>query len=101
MADFNVWGYLARLGTRVLSPGDATFQSGDEVCAVNEPILLVLQDVEEFLHQEYQEFQCSAPGNMFLVAQLLQFKGFVLDPLYFFIKLNIQTFQLLIVILKG
>ena len=64
MADFNVWGYLARLGTRVLSPGDATFQSGDEVCAVNEPILLVLQDVEEFLHQEYQEFQCSAPGKM-------------------------------------
>jgi hypothetical protein len=32
------------------------------VCAVNEPILLVLEDVEEFLHQEFQEFQCNAPG---------------------------------------
>lgn len=62
MADFNVWGYLARLGTRVLSPGDPTLQAGNEVCAINEPILLVLEDVEEFLHQEYQEFQCNAPG---------------------------------------
>ena len=62
MADFNVWGYLARLGTRVLAPGDSTLQAGDEVCAINEPILLVLEDVEEFLHQEYQEFQCNAPG---------------------------------------
>ena len=81
MADFNVWAYLARLGTRVLSPGDATFQSGDEVCAVNEPILLVLQDVEEFLHQEYQEFQCSAPGNFSIEAQLLLFWGSCLVPL--------------------
>ena len=62
MVDFNVWGYLARLGTRVLSPGDPTLQAGNDVCAINEPILLVLEDVEEFLHQEYQEFQCNAPG---------------------------------------
>ena len=65
MSDFNVWGYIARLGSRVLGPGDPTLRSGDEVCAVNEPIVLVLQDVEEFLHQEYAEFQCSAPGKAF------------------------------------
>jgi len=62
MSDFNVWGYLARLGTRVLGPGECTLQAGDEVCAVQEPILLVLEDVEEFLHQEFSEFQCNAPG---------------------------------------
>ena len=33
MSDFNVWGYLARLGTRVLGPGECTLQAGDEVCA--------------------------------------------------------------------
>jgi len=62
MSDFNVWGYLARLGTRVLGPGESTLEAGDEVCAVQEPILLVLEDVEEFLHQEFSEFQCNAPG---------------------------------------
>eukprot|EP00088_Acartia_fossae_P050969 TRINITY_DN5721_c0_g1_i12.p1 TRINITY_DN5721_c0_g1~~TRINITY_DN5721_c0_g1_i12.p1 ORF type:complete len:500 (-),score=128.88 TRINITY_DN5721_c0_g1_i12:746-2245(-) len=72
MSDFNVWGYIARLGSRVLGPGDPTLRSGDEVCAVNEPIVLVLQDVEEFLHQEYAEFQCSAPGCREMFSQVYE-----------------------------
>ena len=79
MSDFNVWGYLARLGTRVLGPGECTLQAGDEVCAVQEPILLVLEDVEEFLHQEEifsLDYRCvsgdvSLPENAFRTQDFL------------------------------
>jgi len=72
MSEFNVWSYFAKLGVQVRGPKDSFFQDGDEVCSVNDPVLLTVEDVEEFLHKDYSEFSCQVPGCSARFKQLQQ-----------------------------
>jgi hypothetical protein len=62
MCDFDVWTYLARLGVKSRLPSDAFFSDGDAVCQMRTCTYLTQEDEEEFLHTDYAEFPCSAPG---------------------------------------
>jgi len=62
MADFNVWSYLAKMGVSVKGPGSRTLEEGDQVSGMLTPTFLKLEDIEEFLHKDFQEFHCQAPG---------------------------------------
>ncbi|XP_023323226.1 uncharacterized protein LOC111697435 [Eurytemora carolleeae] len=72
MADFNVWSYLAKLRVQVRGPNDPFFEDGDHLCKVNSPVSVTVEDVEEFLHKEYQEFSCQVPGCQERFKQLYQ-----------------------------
>jgi len=62
MGDFNVWGYLARMGVEVRAPGQTSLQEGDRVAGMDRPVILRMEDVEELLHVEYKQFNCQVPG---------------------------------------
>jgi len=70
MGDFNVWSYLAKMGVTVRGPGHPDLKEGDQICRVNQPILLKLEDIEELLHVEYKRFSCQAPGCKETFSQL-------------------------------
>ena len=62
MAEFNVWSYLAKMGASVKGPGSRTLEEGDKASGMLTPTLVTLEDIEEFLHTDYHEFSCQAPG---------------------------------------
>lgn len=62
MSDFNVWSYFAKVGVQVRVASDPFFEEGNRLCKVDEPIQLTVEDVEEFLHIDYNEFPCQIPG---------------------------------------
>jgi len=72
MSDFNVWSYFAKLGVQVRGPGDPFFQDGDTLCKTSDPVILTVEDVEEFLHKDYQEFPCQIPGCTARFSQLYE-----------------------------
>jgi len=72
MGDFNVWAYLAKMGTSLKAPGHQDFREGDRVTKINRSIVLTLEDVEEFLHVDYKQFTCQVPGCKETFSQLHQ-----------------------------
>jgi len=72
MGDFNVWGYLAKMGISIKETRDQDFKEGNKVTKINHPIILTLEDVEEFLHVDYKQFTCQVPGCKETFSQLHQ-----------------------------
>ena len=71
MSDFNVWAYVAKMGVSVKGPGSSrSLAEGDKVAGMTAPTLLTLEDIEEFLHVDYEEFSCQAPGCRETFSQL-------------------------------
>jgi len=70
MSEFNVWSYLAKMGVSVKGPASRTLQEGDKVSGMLNPTFLTLEDIEEFLHTDYGEFSCQAPGCCQRFSQL-------------------------------
>lgn len=70
MGDFNVWGYLARMGVEVRGPGQEELVEGDRVAGVDKPVILRLEDIEELLHVDYAQFSCQVPGCGLKFSQL-------------------------------
>ena len=71
MSEFNVWAYVARMGVSVKGPGNSrSLAEGDKVAGMNTPTFLTLEDIEEFLHVDYEEFSCQAPGCKESFSQL-------------------------------
>jgi len=62
MSNFNVWGYLARMGVEVRGPGQDGVEEGDQVAGVNTPIILRIEDLEELLHRDFKQFSCQVPN---------------------------------------
>ena len=62
MSEFNVWSYLAKMGVSVKSAGSRDLREGDQVCGMMTPTVVTVQDIEEFLHTDFGEFSCQAPG---------------------------------------
>ena len=62
MSEFNVWSYLAKMGVSVKGPSSHTLAEGDKASGMLTPTVVTLDDIEEFLHTDYQEFSCQAPG---------------------------------------
>lgn len=58
MSNFNVWGYLARMGVEVRGPGQEGVEEGDQVAGVNTPVILRIEDLEELLHRDFKQFSC-------------------------------------------
>lgn len=53
-------------------PRDPLFAEGDKLSKINEAILLTIEDVEEFLHRDFQEFSCQVPGCKASFSQLYE-----------------------------
>ena len=54
-----------------------SFQLFNSSLQVSEPVTLTIEDVEEFLHKDYQEFPCQVPGKEYQdLFSLLTGKGF-------------------------
>ena len=91
MGEFNVWSYVAKMGvkgkiiytlrpeininpyiyTKVRQSCDPYFGEGDAITKINSPTFLVAEDVEEFLHKDFDKFNCQAPGcQVSLVSNL-------------------------------
>ena len=62
MSEFNVWSYLAKMGVSVKTAGSSALREGDQVCGMMTPTVVTVQDIEEFLHTDFGEFSCQAPG---------------------------------------
>lgn len=71
MSDLNVWSYVAKMGVQVRPTSDPYFSEGDAVTKINTPTFLVAEDVEEFLHRDFDKFSCQAPGCQATFSQLL------------------------------
>ncbi len=69
--DFDVWSYVARLGTQMRGAADDFFAEGDSVCAMRSCQYLTQEDCEEFLHKDYETFSCSVPGCSAKFKQLI------------------------------
>ena len=72
MSEFNVWSYLAKMGVSVKGPTSRTLSEGDKQAGMTTPTLLTLDDIEEFLHTDYEEFSCQAPGCTQTFSQLIE-----------------------------
>ena len=73
MSEFNVWAYVAKMGVSVKGPGTSrSLAEGDKVAGMTSPTFLTLEDIEEFLHVDYEEFSCQAPGCRETFSQLHQ-----------------------------
>jgi len=72
MSEFNVWSYLARMGVSVKGPASRTLAEGDRQAGMTAPTLLTLDDIEEFLHTDYEVFSCQAPGCTKTFSQLIE-----------------------------
>ena len=70
MAEFNVWSYLAKMGTSVKGPASRSLAEGDQQAGMTRPTFLTLEDIEEYLHTDYGEFSCQAPGCREVFSQL-------------------------------
>ena len=71
MSEFNVWAYVAKMGVSVKGPGSSrSLAEGDKVAGMTTPTILTLEDIEEFLHVDYEEFSCQAPGCRQTFSQL-------------------------------
>jgi len=84
---FDVWTYVARMGSRMKVPNDSFFMDGDAVCGMRTAHYFgsrvktaeggptpgggVGEDEEEYLHEDYAPFQCLAPGCQATFTQLL------------------------------
>lgn len=71
MGEFNVWSYVAKMGVKVRQSCDPYFGEGDVITKINSPTFLVAEDVEEFLHKDFDKFNCQAPGCQATFRQLL------------------------------
>lgn len=60
--EFDVWSYIARMGIRLRPAIDNFFLDGDAVCAMRTCQYVTQDDAEEFLHKDFKEFNCDAPG---------------------------------------
>ena len=72
MSEFNVWSYLARMGVSVKGPASRTLAEGDRQAGMTAPTLVTLDDIEEFLHTDYEVFSCQAPGCTKTFSQLIE-----------------------------
>jgi len=60
--EFDVWSYIAKMGIRMRPVSDNFYLEGDAVCAMRTCQYVTQEDCEEFLHVDYKNFCCSAPG---------------------------------------
>ena len=72
MSEFNVWSYLARMGVSVKGSASRTLAEGDRQAGMTAPTLLTLDDIEEYLHTDYEAFSCQAPGCTKTFSQLIE-----------------------------
>lgn len=57
-----MWSYLAKMGVSVRGPTSPAMVEGDKVAGIDNPTVIALEDIEEFLHVDYAQFSCQVPG---------------------------------------
>ena len=69
---FDVWSYVARLGSRMRPASDPFFVEGDAVCQMRTcQYMMPLEDREDVLHADFEQFSCLAPGCQATFTQLI------------------------------